>query len=169
MQNLSDEDLMELIANGEIRAFEILFFRHRSKILGYVYKKLNDRNLAEDILQDIFEKVFKKAHTFKRELKFLPWVFTITRNIMTDHFRKSSKDKKLKDELVSTDHLHASPTEVNMDRLPERYREALSLRYIEGLEFQEISSQMSITTENARKIVSRAVALLKKENTKGKK
>lgn len=175
MRDLSDEELMDMIKAGEMKAFETLFFRHRNKVFGYLLNKSGDREASEDLLQEVFEKVFKKAHTFNGDYKFLPWVFTITRNALTDHFRRAQKEELLEDG-VSPSELSGSeesareklPHLIDLDQLPERYKEALNLRYFEDQEFSEISRRMGISADNARKTVSRALALLKRKALGGK-
>lgn len=171
MRDLNDEELMEMIKAGEIKAFESLFFRHRNKVLGYILNKSKDQGVAEDLLQEVFEKVFKKAHTFDQNQKFLPWVFTITKNALTDHLRKVRREQGLLEDKASLPEPSTEDSKkdlIDLDQLPERYREALQLRYFEGQDFEDISTRMNITAENARKMVSRAIALLKKKSLGGK-
>jgi RNA polymerase sigma factor (sigma-70 family) len=165
MSEASDEELMEMMKRGEASAFDTLFLRHKDKVFGYLTKRCSDNTLSEEIFQEVFEKIYTKAHTFKSGHHFLPWAFTITRNTLFDHLRALKKTNDLKAEIVTQNETlqNESAHEVSLDHLPERYRIALEMRYHEGKDFNEISENLKTTPSNARKIISRAVAMIKKE------
>ena len=90
---LSDQELIRLYIAGDEKAFENLLLRNKDRIFGYIISKVRNQNLANDIFQDVFIKVIKtlKNGSYNEEGKFLPWVLTISHNMVVDHFRKSNK------------------------------------------------------------------------------
>jgi len=90
---LPDAILVQKYIAGEELALSKLVERHQSRIYGFIYSKLNDRDLCDDIFQDTFVKVIKtlKTKTYNEEGKFLPWVIRIAHNLIVDHYRKNKK------------------------------------------------------------------------------
>src|SRR6476620_8483810 len=78
---------------GDESALSVLINRHQSKIYGFIYSKVTDRDIADDIFQDTFIKVIKtlKSDSYNEEGKFLPWVMRIAHNLIIDYFRKNKK------------------------------------------------------------------------------
>lgn len=90
---LSDAILVKNYIDGDESALATLIERHQSRIFGFIYSKVNDRDLSDDIFQDTFIKVIRtlKSKSYNEEGKFLPWVMRIAHNLVVDHFRKSKK------------------------------------------------------------------------------
>ena len=70
--------------------------RHQSRIYGFIFSKIQDRDAAEDIFQDTFIKVIQtlKRGLYNEQGKFLPWVMRIAHNLVIDHFRKNNRMPK---------------------------------------------------------------------------
>ena len=95
MANVQTPDAL-LVKNyvaGDESALETLINRHQSKIYGFIYSKISDRDITDDIFQDTFIKVIKtlKSNSYNEEGKFLPWVMRIAHNLIIDHFRRNKK------------------------------------------------------------------------------
>ena len=88
-----DSILVKNYIAGDENALSILIKRHQSKIYGFIYSKIQDHDLADDIFQDAFIKVIKtlKTQSYNEEGKFLPWVMRITSNLIIDHYRNNKK------------------------------------------------------------------------------
>ena len=71
---------------GDEQALTVLINRHQTKIYGFIYSKLADRDQADDVFQDTFIKVIKtlKSNSYNEEGKFLPWVMRIAHNLIVD-------------------------------------------------------------------------------------
>ena len=89
----SDALLVKNYIAGDENSLSILINRHQSKIYGFIYSKLSDRDIADDIFQDTFIKVIKtlKSNSYNEEGKFLPWVMRISHNLIIDYYRKNKK------------------------------------------------------------------------------
>lgn len=77
--------------SGDENALTILINRHQTKIYSFIYSKISDRDISDDIFQDTFIKVIKtlKSNSYNEEGKFLPWVMRIAHNLIIDHFRRN--------------------------------------------------------------------------------
>ena len=85
-----DSDLISNYIQGNELSLEILIKRHQQRLYSYIYSKVKDRVITEDIFQDTFIKVIRtlKLGNYNEEGKFLPWVLRIAHNLIIDHFRK---------------------------------------------------------------------------------
>lgn len=163
----SDEELMKAYQNGNLLAFEILYERHKSHVLGYLMKKLRNRYAAEEVFQSTFMKLHSTRLQYDPSFKFPPWLFTICHNVLIDHLRK---EKRRPSEETNSNVLNELPapsiTESStipaLTGLDERQRSALEMRYMEDLDFDEIAKKLQTTSSNVRQLISRAIRKLRK-------
>jgi len=85
----ADEALMLRYQQGEVRAFEILLTRHRKPVFNFILRFVQNRELAEDLLQEAFLRVIRSAANYKRQAKFTTWLYTIARNLCVDQSRRA--------------------------------------------------------------------------------
>jgi RNA polymerase sigma-70 factor (ECF subfamily) len=182
---IEDSVLVKQYIGGEEKALETLIKRHNQKIISFIYSKVLDRDVAEDIFQDTFIKVIKtlKRGSYSEEGKFLPWVMRIAHNLIIDHFRKNKrmpkfegsddfnifsviKDDKMNIEKQMIKEQIDSDLSYLIDELPDDQREVLIMRIYKDMSFKEIAenTDVSINTAlgrmryaliNLRKIVER--------------
>lgn len=165
---LEDSVLIKSYINGDERALETLINRHNQRISSFIYSKVNDRGITEDIFQDTFIKVIRtlKRGTYSEEGKFLPWVMRIAHNLIIDHFRKSSRmpmydgsdsfnvfsvmgDEKLNAENQIIKNQIDSDLTVLIEELPEDQREVLIMRIYKDMSFKEISENTGVSINTA--------------------
>ena len=93
---IDDAILVSNYVKGDEKALETLINRHNQRISSFIYSKVLDRDITEDIFQDTFIKVIKtlKRGRYNEEGKFLPWVMRIAHNLIIDHFRKNKRMPK---------------------------------------------------------------------------
>ncbi|MDP3557479.1 MAG: sigma-70 family RNA polymerase sigma factor [Bacteroidota bacterium] len=85
---LSDEELMFCLRNGEVLAFDELYFRYNKRLLGYFIRMLNfDKALAEDALQDLFLKIAEAPEKFDTSRSFKTWIFSVASNSCKNFYR----------------------------------------------------------------------------------
>ena len=91
--SLSDTTLIAQFVSGNSNSFSILLDRYQKRVYGFIFSKLNDPNLAEDIFQETFIKVIKNLRMgkYKDEGRFLSWVIRISHNLIMDHYRKINR------------------------------------------------------------------------------
>ena len=165
---LPDALLVRHYIDGDELALSILVKRHQSKIFGFIYSKVLDRDISDDIFQDTFIKVIKtlKSNSYNEEGKFLPWVMRIAHNLIIDHFRKNKKmplyreteefsifsimtdnspniESKIITEQVESDLLRL------IEELPLDQKEVLEMRIYQDLSFKEISESTGVSINTA--------------------
>jgi len=164
----SDATLVSAYMKGDESALSALITRHKEKIFSFIYSKVFDRDVAEDIFQDTFIKVIKtlKRGRYNEEGKFLPWVMRISHNLVIDHFRKNNRMPKFENNgdfnifsVLSDDSLNAEKTiikdQVASDvkrlilELPDDQREVLVMRMYKDMSFKEISEQTGVSINTA--------------------
>jgi len=173
--SLSNEALMERYQNGDVLAFEVLFTRHGNKLLNFIYRKVGNRTLAEELLQEVFLRVVRSAHDYKKKAKFTTWVYAIARNQCIDalrrakHRRHPSLDQPIGEEgnrtlgdLVAnktpgsdrraSDQQFTTALEEALEKLPEEQREVFLLREMHHIPFKEIAemTEVPINTVKSR-------------------
>ncbi len=167
LDNKTDEELMQLYQKGSEVAFNALYKRHSSKVYGYLKAKVKNQERAHDIFQEVFVKIHKSKHLYNSTFPFLPWVFTITKNALTDEYRQNEKTKNQVpvDNSIANPEIQPEPNLIEVlpyiESLPANQRQALELRYIEEKTFEEISETLKTSPVNVRKIISRGVQRVK--------
>ncbi len=167
-----DRDLILAYVKGNEKAFEILVMRHKNKIHRFIYMKLRDQDLTEDIFQETFIKVINtiKLGSYNEEGKFLPWVLRIAHNLVIDHFRRSARVKMISESSSKTSDFNifsvlkieddsieqtmmkgelASQMVELVEFLPANQREVLKMRLFQDLSFQDISEKENISINTA--------------------
>lgn len=172
LNDLSDEELMTMYQSGAEDAFLILYGRHAEKIYGFLRARVWNAEKANELFQDVFLKVHRSKQLYNQSLPALPWIFSITKSVLNDGLRAEKKARRdsengVDDQTLNDQHTMADVTDL-LSRLPENQRRAIELRYINEQTFEEIAASLETTSENARKIVSRAFAKLRSfANEKG--
>jgi RNA polymerase sigma-70 factor (ECF subfamily) len=180
-QELSDAILIRKYIEGEESALGILIERHKSKIYGFIYSKINDRDLCDDVFQDTFIKVIKtlKSNAYNEEGKFVPWVMRIAHNLVIDHFRKSKKMRFQRDTDEYSVFSFLSDSSLNVenqiildqveldlsriiDELPADQREVLVMRIHQDLSFKEIADLTGVSINTALGRMRYAIMNLRK-------
>lgn len=138
----------------------------QSELKGFVYKRVKDKALTEDIVQDVFLKVQGKIQHLRENEKVFGWIYQITRNTIVDHYRKASKS-------INPDDIdwESSPPNFNdcvsnviqdlIPTLPEKYRIPLELTEIQNMSQLEVAERLNLSYTAAKSRVQRARRMLK--------
>ncbi len=172
MKRLDDHELVSLYTNGNEKAFEHLLMRHKEKMFRFIYLKVRDRDLAEDLFQETFVKIINtlKLGGYNEEGKFLPWAMRIAHNLVIDHFRRSSKmrmisessslkddfnifsvlanDSKNIEEQLVHDELEQQMVDL-IEYLPKSQRDILKMRIFQDFSFKDIAEMEDISINTA--------------------
>jgi RNA polymerase sigma-70 factor, ECF subfamily len=165
---LPDSLLVHNYVAGDENALTLLINRHQSKIFGFIYSKISDRDISNDIFQDTFIKVIKtlKSNSYNEEGKFLPWVMRIAHNLIIDHYRKNKKMPMFReteefsifsimtdDSLTIEGKIIQEQVEVDLrkliDELPSDQKEVLLMRMYQDMSFKEISEVTGVSINTA--------------------
>jgi RNA polymerase sigma-70 factor (ECF subfamily) len=138
----------------------------QQKLKVFIYRKVKDKELAADLVQDVFIKAQTNLSQLKDKKKFSAWVYRITRHVVMDHFRRNATIAKPVDvDWESATHEFnecvAYCLSVLLERLPEKYRIALKLTELENLSQYELAERLKISYSGARSRVQRARKMLK--------
>ncbi len=162
--SLSDNDLMQQFIAGNIASFGIIYGRNKKKLLKHIFSKTNNREQAEDIIQEAFLKAFEAAREgkYKDHVSVGGWLYTIARNIFINQYRiavKSPTDSindeeafleesffmsgktipSVEDDFIISENLVV--VNKGIGRLSQFYQDAL-ISYSKGYEYREIAEQL---------------------------
>ena len=93
MNEFSDERLFKLFQKGDIQAFDQLVIRYKDRLYNFLYGIVHDVELAEDLAQDTFLKVYTNKDSYKELYKFSTWMYTIAKNLAFTELRKKKRRK----------------------------------------------------------------------------
>ena len=165
---IEDSIMVKNYISGDEKALEVLINRHNQRISSFIYSKVLNRDITEDIFQDTFIKVIRtlKRGSYSEEGKFLPWVMRIAHNLIIDHFRKNKRMPKFEGSddfnifsVIKDDKLNAekqliidqidSDLTLLIDELPDDQREVLMMRIYKDMSFKEISENTGVSINTA--------------------
>jgi RNA polymerase sigma-70 factor (ECF subfamily) len=175
---LSDEaELVAALRRGDREAFDAIYDRHRPRVFAFLARLSRDRILAEDLLQETFMRLARKARDLDPNTRLRPWLFTVARNLFMDHRRRVLLDfDRLRDlalwpgrpkRVTDTpfDLTEASETERRIEAallaVPTKYREVLLLVAVEGLSTNEAAGVLDVRPDALRQRLSRGRALMR--------
>ena len=172
-QDVSDDALLVLYANGDASAARALTLRLTPKVFGHAFRVLGDRAEAEDVAQEALIRLWKQATDWRQgEAKVTTWLYRVVANLCTDRLRKGrgvaldaipepEDDAESPAEAMQQKSRQAALQEALMD-LPDRQRQAVVLRHIEGMSNPEIAQIMDIAVEAVESLTARGKRALAK-------
>ena len=184
---LSDPDvcLMLEFQRGDKASFEALMRKYYPRLLNFIHRFVGSAELAEDLTQEVFLKVYRAAAVYRPKSKFQTWVYTIAKNVSLNELRRpvktplsldepfQSEDGPVARQLEDTQTPRAdaqmlrdetaAAVRAAIDSLPENQRMAVILRRYEQFSYEEIAQTMRVSVEAVKSLLSRA-----KENLKEK-
>ncbi len=165
---IEDSVLVKNYINGDEKALEVLINRHNQRISSFIYSKVLNRDVTEDIFQDTFIKVIRtlKRGSYSEEGKFLPWVMRIAHNLIIDYFRKNKRMPMFEGSddfnifsVIGDDKLNAekqiikdqidSDLRILVEELPDDQKEVLLMRIYKDMSFKEISENTGVSINTA--------------------
>lgn len=168
LAKLPDAVLIKQYMDGNEWAFSQLIKRHEKKVFGFIFSKVADEDLANDIFQDTYIKIIHtlKNKNYQEEGKFLQFTMRIAHNLIIDHYRKSSKVYFKRDteeysvfqgiedytpniELLMIDGQVEEDLKKMIDLLPYDQKEVIMLRIYDDLSFKEIAETTNVSINTA--------------------
>lgn len=168
--DISDDALMVLFSNGDADAASTLAYRHTPHVLALAYRMLGDQAEAEDVVQDALMRLWKIAPDWRQgEAKVSTWLYRVASNLCTDRLRKHAGKRRTADinsvaepadgapsveaSLIGKDRADALQNALKM--LPERQRQAVSLRFLQELSNPEVAEVMEISVDAVESLLAR--------------
>lgn len=173
LKDVSDEALLVAFGNGDAEAARALTLRLTPRVLGYAARLLKDRAEAEDVAQEAMLRLWKVAPEWRQgEAKVTTWLYRVVTNLCTDRLRKSRgaaldevpepEDGKPSQDAVLIQRQRVDALNAALAELPDRQREAVVLRHIEGLANPEIAEILEISVEAVESLTARGKRALAK-------
>ncbi|GJL82041.1 MAG: RNA polymerase sigma factor [marine bacterium B5-7] len=184
MTDITDHELVARVKSGDKGAFDVLVRKYQGKVSGLVARYVYDRTEVEDVVQEVFLKAYRAIDRFREESAFYTWLYRIAVNTAKNHLvatgrRPPSHDVEVTD-AINTDagvRLHESATpersimtreiaemlDATLRALPDDLREAIVLREIEGMTYEEIADVMSCPIGTVRSRIFRAREAIDKQ------
>ena len=178
-----DQVLIKKILGGKKSSFEELMKKYNKKIFGFIFRMVRDEEIAIELTQDFFIKIFKILEKYNFEYKFSTWAYRICYNLVIDYVRKNQTYiNSLDDDSVSQKQMLKSENYVAEDgfdqlakeelkeyiwevvsAIPVKYRELILLRYLQGLKYDEIASITELPVGTVKNRIFKAKEILKTE------
>lgn len=175
----TDVELVKLTLKDQ-DFFACIIKRYEQKLLRYIYRITNiGKEDAEDLLQEIFIKVYKNLNGYDQELKFSSWIYRIAHNQIIDNFRKVKARPDIIDVEVNDDLINNLKSDFDLNRevdekllntevkgifvkMDRKYREVLILKYLEDKDYKEISDILKKPKGTVATLLNRAKKQFKK-------
>ena len=171
-----DEDarLMLAFQNGDSSAFDVLFRRWAARVLRYVSRMVCDAGTAEELVQDVFVRVFKARERYVADARFSTWLYTIATRVALNELRRPQRrrphqsldapeaswlapdDSGPRSDDVAHARLVAARAQMALAEIPEHQRAALYLVAVEGLSYAEVADSLEATEKSVKALVHRA-------------
>lgn len=175
MNALTDNALMLAVKEGKVDKLGLLYERHKKWVFHFFMQMNSNREVSEDLVQNVFMRMLKYKNTYHEDSKFVTWMFQIARNVSNDHFRKNSKYQRTEDieqigyklghedsveneiaQRESEQQLHAALQKLSVEK-----REVLVLSKLKGLKYKEVGAIVGCSEDAARTKAHRALKDLK--------
>jgi RNA polymerase sigma-70 factor (ECF subfamily) len=176
-QELSDEALVHAAQQGSLEAFNVLYERYLPMVFNRVRFTVPETDI-EDVTQEIFIGVIRSLKSFKGDARFSTWLRTLVNRRVADYYRgRNPAETELEADISESESIlnsaYESSNSASIDdqivlrralhELPESYQDILLLRFVEGLQFNEIAQERGQSLEATKSLFRRAVAALRKQ------
>ena len=180
LRELSDEELiLEFQKNNVEAAFEILVQRYKNPLTNFVFRFLGDYESCNDVVQETMIKVYRYKDTYSSVAKFSTWVYTIAGNLAKSEYRRQRRrnlfsindygeehstfdlpDESYRPDVVTDSGLKDEIIQKALMKVKETYREAVILRDIQGMSYEEISEILGVNEGTVKSRINRGRAQL---------
>lgn len=182
--NAKDHTLIKNSLAGDRQAFGKLYQKHRNQIYGTLAQRISDRDTIDDLMQNTFLRAYRSLHTFKGNAAFSTWLTQIALNVYRSHLRSQqvrqnwvsqTEDPEAIPNVVRNLNASDRPDQIvedrertelvrkSIQRLPERYRKAMWLRYVMDWSYEEITQALHVPLGTVKTWLCRARRQLERE------
>jgi RNA polymerase sigma factor (sigma-70 family) len=170
---MTDEQLMDAVKSGDLRQASLLFDRYNKRLFNYLMRMTFDRELAEDLTQNVFVRLLRYRTSYKEGLRFQSWIYQVARNVFADHYQENKKHRSSAMDTEDIGDQLPEPGEGPEQREQERLlvrsmamlnddqRELLVLTRFTNLKYEEVAVLMNTTVANIKVKVHRAIGQLR--------
>jgi len=172
-----DESVIEGLKNGDMASFDVIYRTYSKRLFGFVLQIIKNDSDAEEIVQEVFIKIWESRHQIDNFSLFDSYLFTIAYNKTISLIRKRLSEKKYIDHIKSLQNVTETTgtfddsefrilsEQVNffVGQLPSRQREVFTLHRREGLAYREIAEKMNISENTVENHMARALKFLRQK------
>lgn len=170
---MTDETIMETVKNGELQQASLLFERYNKRIFNFLARMTMDRELAEDLTQNVFLRIIKYRNSYREGARFQSWIYQVARNVFSDHYQAhKNRFSDFVDVEKVSDHISDPEESAALDEreqllqrslamLNEEQRELLILTRFQQMKYEEVAQIMNTTVANIKVKVHRAISKLR--------
>ncbi|MFT7403324.1 RNA polymerase sigma factor [Zhongshania sp.] len=164
---LSDIELMRRVADGDQQAFAILLGRHSKMVLNLVYRIVLSRDDAEDLCQEVFERLWKQAPEWRDDAKLSTWLYRVANNLALNFRQRVQQRLVLDDNLADSIADIAAPELIvsagdnavvfdALKSLPDNQRATMAFRFYQDVSVKDIATIMGLSAKAVESLISRA-------------
>lgn len=169
-----DKELLAMVKAGNTAAFSALVDRYKIKLFNLIYRMLQNKEEAEDLLQETFLRVFKERESYDPSYAFSTWIYTIALNLCRNELKRKKRFKFFGMDLIKDDRRYAVETKGNENclsstlekaiaSLPGKYRTVFLLREVNELSYEEMSESLGVPLGTVKSRVNRARLILRRK------
>ena len=168
----SIDELIERCLAGDERAWDRIVTQHWRRVFNVAYKFVGRHDVAEDLTQEIFLKIFRALGTFDRRANFQTWLISVSRNLCIDHYRSVRKERELVDRNVTAEDVSPVSREPDaltalersdrrvllhraLEQLPDTLRTAVLMRDIQEQSYREIARELDLPEGTVKSRINR--------------
>lgn len=172
-KHINEFQLLSDVRKGSEEAFEALFDVYKDKLYAFSYKILKSRDLADDIVIEVFTKIWEKRASIQPGLAFHAYLYRITKNHIINFLNKASLDSKIQQQLITSASYYRSSTEEEViykdyltlaeqaiRQMPKQRRQVFTLKR-QGLTYEQIAAQLGLSKNTVKSHLSTATAQLR--------
>ena len=164
---MTDEAIMEAVKNGKLEQAAVLFERYHLRLYNFLARLAMDKEVGEDLAQNVFLRMLKYRHSYKDGMRFQSWIYQLARNVFSDHYQsvKRSMNSKMDVERLAEvtpdvasgeDEEREARLHRSLNLLSEEQRELLVLTRFQHMKYEEVAEILNTTVANIKVKVHRA-------------
>lgn len=170
---MTDEMIMEAVKNGDLQQASLLFDRYNKRLFNFLARMTMDRELAEDLTQNVFLRMIRYRTSYQDGMRFQAWIYQVARNVFSDHYQANKNKKsdfveveKVSGQLMDMEEEKSMEEKEQLLRrsmalLNEEQRELLVLTRFQHMKYEDVAQMMDTTVANIKVKVHRAIAKLR--------
>jgi RNA polymerase sigma-70 factor (ECF subfamily) len=176
-----DAQLMLRVREGDETSFALLLERHRSPVVNFLHRMVQNRAVSEELAQEVFLRVYRSRENYEPTAKFTTWLFRIATHLALNWIRDGQKEKRnesLSEELIDGAERQVADRQPSIEQaliydvkvqeirkaieaLPEKQRAAVLMHKYQGLDYSQISAALSCTESAVKSLLFRAYETLR--------
>ena len=170
----NEQELLAKLAEGDENAFEILYLTYSPKIYSKILQLVKQVSIAEEILQDVFLKIWEKRETLDNQKSFRSFLYTIAKNLVVDLFRRAALDRQMLEQFIVENTALYDPFDNNssdlesktivqkaLDTLSPQRKKIYTLIKLEGKSYDEVAELLNISTSTINDHVVKATKAMR--------